>query len=299
MSFDRIDVGGEQLEKIFERVNRWSEDCRYLISIDENGTENIEHVKSQLRRNGIVDKIDRFFTLTGIILCREQYHPIMKQVMDIKKKYWDGGFWEDKSGQSRRVVFHSHDIRKHNGPYSLLKNSAYSSFINDVSSLIISLRGKSCIISITIDKQASLELYGNDMYNSYNQAVSLLLERFCFFLNKRSQAHKREYKGTVIFESRGRDADERVRNAIRAMIIRGNNFNNNKLFFDRINSVGFLRKYTNDYQKSHFTLELADLVSYPIYQYVRDGIKRRPFEELEPLLDRFPNYTNYGLKIFP
>lgn len=299
MSFESIEVSIHELERIFKRVTRWSENCRYMISIDENGSEGIEYARSKIASTGSVDKLERYFTLTGIIFCRDQYYWLMSQVMELKRKYWNDGFWVDKTGLRRRVVFHSHDIRKHTGPFSLLNSVDHDAFLVDLTNLITALRGRSCVISITIDKQVGIKNYGSRMYNSYNLAVSLLLERYCFFLNRRSKRDNIEYKGMVVFESRGRDADDRVRSAIRHMISLGNNHNENKLFFDRIESVGFLRKYTDDYQKSHFTLELADIVSYPIYQHVRDGVRSVPFDVIEPLFDCYPTYRNNGLKVFP
>ena len=300
MSFEHVEVSAQELERILLRpATKWNEECRYLISIDENGCESVEYARKQFKECGKVDKLERYFTLTGIIFCREQYDWLMKKVMELKNKYWEGGFWVDSIGRRKRVVFHSHEIRKHTGPFSLLKGDEFESFVSDLTSLFISLRGRSCIISVTVDKQFGVMLYGDKMNNCYNHAVSLLLERFCFFLNRRSEMHGKDYKGMVVFESRGKDADESVREAIRKMIVLGNNYNRNRLFFDRIDSVGFLKKYSDDYQKSHFTIELADLVSYPIYKFVRDKMKNEPFIAIEPLLDNFPSYTSYGLKVFP
>ena len=52
--------------------------------------------------------------------------------------------------------------------------------------------------------------------------------------------------------------------------------------------------------KNIFTgLEIADLFSYPIHQYIKYKKINPAFEILKYKIDKYPNFYNKGLKLFP
>lgn len=88
-----------------------------VISIDETGTP-------------ILNNRDVLFTLTGIMIKKEDINLISEKILCLKKKFWEHGQFKDK-----RVVFHSRDIRKKVGPYNP-NIINYNVFIDELYDLI-------------------------------------------------------------------------------------------------------------------------------------------------------------------
>lgn len=51
--------------------------------------------------------------------------------------------------------------------------------------------------------------------------------------------------------------------------------------------------------ETYIGLEITDLSSYHIHKFVWNKHKDKAFEILERKFDKYPNYINKGLKIFP
>lgn len=46
-------------------------------------------------------------------------------------------------------------------------------------------------------------------------------------------------------------------------------------------------------------LELSDLISYHIHNFVKNNKKSSEYLLIEPKLYNYPNFTGYGMKLFP
>lgn len=68
---------------------------------------------------------------------------------------------------------------------------------------------------------------------------------------------------------------------------------------NKIAGIYFNPKWNKKYDDTFSGLEVADLSSYPIHKYVRNKNKDKAFIILENKIDKYPNYMNKGVKIFP
>ena len=68
---------------------------------------------------------------------------------------------------------------------------------------------------------------------------------------------------------------------------------------DRILGIYFNPKWNQGYDNTFSGLEIADLTSYPIHKYIRNNKKDKAFLALENKIDKYPDYINKGIKVFP
>lgn len=169
-----------------------------IFAIDENGTPSMSNLKN-----------NRWFSITGILIHREDFLLIEKNVMYVKKKHWDNGLFEKK-----RTVFHSREIRKKQGPYNP-KLIDYDALLNDIDLLLSEAPIQ--IYSSHIDKINHLLKYSTP-YPVYNLALEYMIERFCFELNILNK------KGVLILESRGRKEDKFVLDKLLNLFEKGNRY---------------------------------------------------------------------------
>ena len=104
----------------------------------------------------------------------------------------------------------------------------------------------------------------------------------------------------VILESRGKTEDTELLNQIKLLIDHGNRYNPASLF-SKIRGVYFNPKWSqaSHCQKSYWSLEIADVCSYPVYKYFAHGKRDQAFDIVETKFKNFPHYRGKGLKTFP
>lgn len=267
----------------------WPSEAEYMIGLDENGSSDLVSISRAIQKNQQIDDSIKHFTLTGVVFNRERYDILKERLNDIKYTYWEDGLTEYK-GVKKRVCFHSREIRKGEYPFNQID---YQEFLEKLSSAINDIPTK--IISCHINKEAHFRKY-KIPHHPYHVSIRYILERYCEGLNNSNK------KGIVLLESRGPKEDRFVLKHILEILDHGTN-QNPKEHFRNIIGVYFNPKWSavdND-QKSYVILELADLISFPIYQYCKSNrVKRdRPFLVIEKKFYKFPNYIGWGLKIFP
>jgi hypothetical protein len=280
-------------------INEWDESIDYILAIDENGTTDLEGVKSlfdnpfKLIAAGLDKTVymhERWFTITGSMLERSQFPRFKDRINTIKYANWEDGMYEYKQGE-RRVVFHSREIRKKVGPFNPnLINT--SKLMGDISSMISDLDFR--IYSASIDKIEHISKYNNP-YHVYNLCLNFIVERFCIYLNSKNKS------GILLLESRGKAEDANVLKYLNGLLNNGNNYHD-KNHFSCIEGVYFNPKWCfqkNNAKASFILLELADLISFPIYKYIKTGSKDLAFEALERKLQNYPHFHGYGIKKFP
>ena len=67
----------------------------------------------------------------------------------------------------------------------------------------------------------------------------------------------------------------------------------------KIKGVYFNPKWYGGHSSTFAGLEIADLFSYPIHQYVKYKKPNKSFQAIESKIASYPDYTNRGLKIYP
>lgn len=281
-------------------IDEWEENIDFIMAIDENGTTDLEGIRNLFNGNYLellkarYEKSsymhDRWFTITGTILKRCNFPKFKDKITTIKFAHWEDGLYRYRQGE-RRVVFHSREIRKREGPFNPKKIN-YHNFITDITDMISNLDFK--IFSASIDKIDHIAKYSNP-YHVYSLCLNFIVERFCRYLNNNRST------GILLLESRGKEEDAEVLDYLVKLLDEGNNFHD-RTHFSCIKGVYFNPKWCfakNKAKASYIQLELTDLVSFPIYKYIKTGSKDLAFEALESKLHNYPNFHGYGVKKFP
>lgn len=269
-------------------IEQYPDGVNYVMGMDETGTANHKGVIRKLKKGEPIDTNDRHFTLTGITIHRKDYKDLLDESKNIKLKYWSEGKFQYKDAE-KMICFHSREIRKKEGPFNL-DEQEYMNFIEDLSNMIAHQEYE--IYSSTIDKEKLCKQYINP-YHPYHLAAQFLLERYSIFLNRVKE------NGIIILESRGNKEDKFVLKHLINILDKGNGFKG-KAQFDKIKGIYFNKKWSHR-RNTYPILELADLVSYPIYKYVRSDLEKKDiaFESIEHKISNYPFYFGKGIKIFP
>lgn len=269
-------------------INRFPDGVDYVMGMDETGVANHKGIIRKLSKNQEIDINDKHFTLTGIVLDKSNHLNLLKDIRKLKLKYWHDGR-HDYKGTSKVICLHSREIRKKEGPFKL-EDGVYTSFLGDLTDMIV--RQKFDIYSTTINKEDHCRQYLRP-YHPYQLAAEFLLERYSIFLNRMNK------NGIIILESRGKKEDKFVLKHLINILDKGNSFNSKKAF-RRVKGVYFNKKWS-ERNHTYPILEIADLVSYPIFKYVRSNFEKRDraFESIEDKFSGYPDYYGKGMKIFP
>lgn len=272
-------------------LEEWDESFDTILSLDENGTSELEGIRRNLFKYVFSgnDLDDRWFTVTGVLMNRSDFLKFKEDILQLKKKHWPEGLYDYKNG-TKRVVLHSREIRKKEGPFSP-KNISYSTFMDDLTSFISDT--PFTIYSSSINKVDHIIKYSNP-YPVYSLCLEFVLERYCRQLKRDNKT------GALWLESRGKREDIELLSYVTNLIDNGNRYFS-KENFDCIKGVYFNPKWDkqSNGQMSHILLELADLVSFPIHKYVRSNNKDQAYRVIEKKIYNYPCVDGYGLKKFP
>lgn len=265
----------------------WPDDIDVIMGLDENGISNLRGVRKSIKNGNSVPEHDKYFTLTGVALNKSGYSYLKDKMNSIKYSYWNEGVCE-YNGEIKRVCFHSREIRKNQYPFD---NIEHSSFKEDIANMIRDIPSR--VISCTIDKELLCNKYVN-AFHPYHLAIEFILERLCNRLN-----HTNQY-GVIMLESRGYKEDKFVLKHIVEVIENGSS-KNPPSHFRNLKGAYFNPKWWKGVENkaSFVILELADLISYPIYKFVKNGTEDRAFKIIKSKLLRNPVIEGWGLKIFP
>ncbi len=269
------------------KIDNWTKGIDYVMFVDENGNSDIRDILKCIAKEQKIDINDKFFTVTGVILTKHQYIIAKNKLNELKQKYWNNGAYLYK-GTQRKVCFHSREIRRKEGAFDVHLID-YNSFMEDLSNLIKNLKYK--IISITIDKENYL--LKHYQFNVYNTALCFLLQRYIYILPNNC-------RGSIMLEARGKDEDYILLNEMKHIIFEtGIKRISSKELQNKISGIYFNPKWNKKYDDTFSGLEIADLSSYPIHKYVRNQSKDKAFLILENKIDKYPDYINKGIKVFP
>lgn len=210
----------------------------YRIYIDEVGNPDLESSDNPNHR---------FLSLTGVILDLEYVKIVVHPQMEALKVRYFHHHPDDP------VIFHRKEMLSAKSPFEALRDQQVrDSFDQDLLNLIASWDYS--VISVCIDKKNHRDTYNVWRYEPYHYCLTVLLERFMFFLKQRNA------RGDAMAESRGGKEDRRLKDAYTRLWEQGT---------DYIRPDGFQGVLTSRQLKvkgkanNIAGLQLADLIAHP------------------------------------
>jgi hypothetical protein len=211
---------------------------KYRIYIDEVGNPDLK----------ISDNPNhRFLSLTGVILelgyVDKIFHPNLEA---LKRKYF-------VSHPDEPIIFHRKEMVNAKHPFEKLKDdSIRASFDEELIGFMS--EWEYTVISVCLDKKKHKETYTTWRYDPYHYCLAVLLERFCFFLERGN------CKGDVMAESRGGKEDRRLKDSFARIWEKGTDYVEPAKFQNCLTSKELkVKPKTNNIAG----LQLADLLAHP------------------------------------
>lgn len=271
-------------------IHKWPDGVNVTMFLDESGDSYLKSIKKKILRKETINENDKFFTITGCVIKKEDFTSARDGIINLKKKYWEDGKFNYDGKRVKRVCFHSYEIRGRKGAFSE-KVVDYSNFITDLSIYMENL--PTVIFTSTINKEKFCLKYPEPTH-PYSLCLDFILERFVKFYLKHSET------GIIILEARGKAEDRFILDHIKNLIDNGTKYVDAS-HFKKIKGVYFNPKWCMKSleQKSYFGLECSDLYSYPVYKYSKLNKKDKAFLSIENKIYGYPNYDGRGYKIFP
>lgn len=232
----------------------------WLAFIDESGDHGLVNI----------DPASPMFAITACVFREEEYLTHELSAMGrLKHRFWS----------HEGVIFHSYDIRKKQGHFSICQDpQVRTEFYEAVSE---HFRNSTCtIISAVINKPLYRARYA-DPVHAYALAVQFVLERIFLMTGNGTK---------IVFESRGAKEDNEVRQWCARISRR--NATGNRWTCD----IHFAKKAWNV-----AGLQMADLACGPIIHYVLNpNTQRLDWLAVQPRIRAVGGrMQGYGLKTFP
>jgi len=164
---------------------------KYRMYVDEVGNSDL---------NSSDNPNHRFLSLTGVVVgldyVKDHLYP---EIEALKQKYF--GAHPDEP-----IILHRKEIMNARYPFQALHDtSVRSSF--DLELIQHLSNWEYTVITVCLDKKRHKETYETWLFDPYHYCLQILLERFNFWLNRRSK------KGDVMAESRGGKEDKRLKSS--------------------------------------------------------------------------------------
>lgn len=241
---------------------------RFIAFFDECGDHSLTKINPELP----------VFALCTVIVEREAYaRAIVPEVAEFKLRYF----------AHEGINLHSRDIRKAEGPFTILQNAQVrQQFMDELTQLIERL--PFTVFSTVIHKHAHKTRYGDSARNPYDVALEYSFERILHFM----ESHQ-ETALPVIAEARGKNEDNELRASFHRLMTEGTYYNKAERFRKLACPISFRRK-----QDNIAGIQLADLCAYPVARKVlKPDAENRAYAIIEPKFYRSGNV--FGLKEFP
>lgn len=244
----------------------------YKLFIDESGDHSLDSINEDFP----------IFALLGIVIDNDNYKKLEESVNKFKIKYF----------KTTEIILHSRDIRKCEGPFSVLFNlKVKESFYKDLNNIITN--AKMTLVSSAILKGRHIEKYGKLADDPYEIALTFVLERALYEFDSRGINSKTE----VIIESRGKKEDATLAQRYNHLLYKGSGLVLPSRFVSKYQEeITFKKKREND-----IGLQIADLCIYPIARKVL--YPKEPYPSFDIVKTKIRSgkkgIIGYGLKIFP
>lgn len=244
------------------------EQSAYIAFLDECGDHSLTKI----------DKDFPVFVLSLVLLKRTDYvDVILPAVNELKLKYWD----------HEGVNLHSRDIRKAEGPFSILQNSVRrTQFLAEVSALMTTMPYDLFIVGI--HKERLCNRYVKP-FNPYDLALEFIMERVLHCLERRQQRVL-----PLVAEARGANEDNQFKATFYDLTARGPAY----VSSDRIQQYRFPLQF-QDKRKNIAGLQLADLCAHPSARHIlRPKQPNQAFDVISRHIYRGGGNVR-GWKVFP
>jgi hypothetical protein len=211
---------------------------KYRLYVDEVGNSDLDNSDNPNHR---------FLSLTGVIVCIGHVQACMHPEMEaLKKKYFS-------SHPDDPVILHRKEIVNRQHPFHNLRNPEIEESFNQELLALLTL-WEYRVITVCLDKKRHNETYTAWRYDPYHYCLAILLERFCYYLNRIGA------EGDVMAESRGGREDRRLKKSFSRLWEEGSQYVEPAQFQKALTS----RELKVKPKSANVTgLQLADLIAHP------------------------------------
>lgn len=199
------------------------------------------------------DPNGRYLSLTGVVF-EVDYHDrtVTAWLERLKEKH----FGTLPNGLP--IILHRKELVNKNWPFQALRNpEVEQAFNKDLMTCLEKLRYM--VLTATIDKLEHVNRYAVWRHHAYHYCLQVLVERYAMWLKRRNA------KGDIFAESRGRRDDFQLKKAFRQIFHRGTQYMPREdiqtAFVDE-NLKAFRKK------ENIAGLQLADLIAHPSFRYM-------------------------------
>ncbi len=246
---------------------------KYYLFLDESGHHGLKKL----------DQENPIFVLCGVVISEEEYKGVLEpKINQLKQDYFG----------NTDIILHSRDIRKWQYAFSGLHDPYKRQQFYEAVNVIIRTT-EFHVIASAIKKDELIKQYGPQSQNPYNISLTFILERTTF-LTDRLECDRVQ----VIAEARGKKEDASLHTKYQLIRSEGTRYIEANRLQNKFSEIDFTKKSQNV-----IGVQLADLVAYPISQYVlHPSSEHLSFNEIEPKFyksSKGSDYLGYGLKIFP
>ncbi len=245
---------------------------KYSFFLDETGDHGLNYVDNNFP----------LFLLCGCLIREDHLKSIEKAINSFKQNYF----------KTEKVILHSRDIRKCEGAFQILFDlNIKEVFYRDLN--LILKNEEFTIIGSGIDKNEHIKKYGKGAKDPYSLALSFVIERLVFYLDKTDKDSTIE----ILVEDRGKREDSMLLSHFNSTMDRGTYFVNSNRLKKKIVKFGFHSKKDNI-----VGLQIADLCAYPLARHILNPDEPYvPFQVIRHKIycNEKGEYEGWGLKVFP
>lgn len=199
------------------------------------------------------DPNGRYLSLTGIVFKLDYYdRKVVAWVNRLKTKHFPS------LPDGKPLILHRKELVNKNWPFECLRDPKKEREFNDDLLTVLS-RLDYIVLTVSIDKLEHVNRYSVWRHHPYHYCQEIILERYATWLNRRNA------KGDVFAESRGRRDDFQLKKAFRYIYHHGTNYVSRDVFQRAL--VGEDLKL---YRKKEDIpgLQLADLIAHPSFKWM-------------------------------
>jgi len=203
--------------------------------------------------------VHRFLSLTGVIAQVEHIRTIaIPEIQRIKSEILE-------LDPDEVIPLHRKELMQKVHPFKTLRNPAKATAFNEA---ILNLLNDLpyIVVTVVIDKEEHLRRYAQWSNDPYHYCLKILFERYCLILNKRNG------RGDVVAESRGKREDERLFKAYEQL------YGNPAPIRPEVCERCLTSKNLKIKRKEQNTagLQIADLIAHPSSMHARSVYRDEP-----------------------
>lgn len=229
-----------------------------------------------------MDKNFPLFLLCGCLLREDRLNSITRKINSFKQKFF----------KTENVILHSREIRKCEGAFQILFDlNIKADFYNHLNAIL--KEDEYVIIGSGVNKEEHIKKYGKGAKDPYALALSFVIERLIFCLDKTDKNASVE----ISAEERGKKEDHMLLSHFNSTMDRGTYYVSSERLKKKIVKFGFHSKRENI-----IGLQIVDLCAYPLARNLLNPDEPYvPFQVIKEKIycNEEGEYEGWGLKVFP